>query len=142
MPTFKATGKMKKITPELQAYHKAYRLANAEKIKAYSDATREKYAEAKRVYERARRRENKTYFRAVDRKKRGLPLATRPEPKHCELCGGVTSDGRAMSLDHCHVTGVFRGWLCSNCNTAIGLMKDNPVLLERAADYVRFMGVI
>lgn len=99
------------------------------------------FREKRRQYERDRRKAHKEYFRVADRKKRGLPDATHAATEHCELCGGMNLNGRALSLDHCHVTGVFRGWLCSNCNTAIGLLQDNPVLLERAADYVRFMGI-
>jgi len=41
-----------------------------------------------------------------------------------------------LSVDHCHATGRIRGLLCAKCNQAIGLMKDNPIFLRRAADYV------
>lgn len=51
----------------------------------------------------------------------------------CEAC---TWAGR-LCLDHCHRTGEFRGWLCSNCNTALGFAKDDPTLLERLASYLR-----
>jgi hypothetical protein len=68
---------------------------------------------------------------------------SRPMPEHCELCGCAQTDRRKkeLCLDHAHGTTLFRGWLCSNCNAGIGLLKDNPVLLERAADYVRFGGL-
>lgn len=39
-------------------------------------------------------------------------------------------------VDHCHETGLVRGLLCSNCNTAIGLMNDSPQILERAIHYL------
>lgn len=73
--------------------------------------------------------------------KRLLNGATLPRerPQHCELCGGQDC-GKVLHFDHDHITGAFRGWLCSTCNMALGLMQDNPLLLERAADYIRFSG--
>lgn len=57
----------------------------------------------------------------------------------CQICGQdeVGHKGRALSVDHCHRTGVVRGLLCSMCNTAIGKFKDDPELMEKAAAYVR-----
>jgi hypothetical protein len=50
--------------------------------------------------------------------------ATRPRPALCEMCGGPPTSGKAMCWDHDHVTGAFRGWLCSHCNSALGLLGD------------------
>lgn len=47
---------------------------------------------------------------------------------------------RALHLDHDHVSGAFRGWLCSNCNTGICLLGDNPTGIEAALKYLRKMG--
>lgn len=56
----------------------------------------------------------------------------------CAICGGPpTKNRRNLSVDHCHQTGKIRGLLCSNCNTAIGLFKDLPELLEKALLYLR-----
>lgn len=41
-----------------------------------------------------------------------------------------------LAVDHCHETGTIRGLLCANCNRGIGLLKDNPELLRRGADYI------
>jgi hypothetical protein len=64
---------------------------------------------------------------------------TRPMPELCELCGGKPNGyrNRVLFLDHDHLTGAFRGWLCNNCNMAIGLLKDNPELCEKVAQYLR-----
>lgn len=40
----------------------------------------------------------------------------------CEVCGGRTVK---MAIDHCHDTNIVRGLLCGNCNTALGLLKEN-----------------
>lgn len=39
-------------------------------------------------------------------------------------------------LDHCHRTGVIRGWLCGPCNRGLGAFSDNPEFLRAAADYL------
>ena len=40
-------------------------------------------------------------------------------------------------LDHCHTTETFRGWLCSNCNTGIGGLKDNIKRVTNALKYLK-----
>lgn len=39
-------------------------------------------------------------------------------------------------VDHDHDTGKIRGILCGNCNVGIGLLKDDPDLLKKAARYL------
>jgi hypothetical protein len=54
----------------------------------------------------------------------------------CKICSKPNPDGKALAVDHCHGYGKVRGLLCSNCNTAIGLLKDDWVLLRKAAKYL------
>ena len=57
----------------------------------------------------------------------------------CKICGvkmGRTRYNR-LAVDHCHKSGKLRGLLCSNCNTAIGLMKDSTIRLEKAIEYLK-----
>ncbi len=55
-----------------------------------------------------------------------------PKPSVCQLC----KRGGKICMDHCHDSSTFRGWLCDACNRGIGLLKDDPVLLRAAADYI------
>lgn len=78
-----------------------------------------------------------------NRKKRGMPLPLWPEPAACELCEKPETrkhhkTGRVsgLSLDHCHETGVFRGWLCFNCNSTLGKVRDSSDLLLKMAAYI------
>lgn len=52
----------------------------------------------------------------------------------CVICGA--DDRGNLYVDHNHATGKIRGLLCRQCNTAIGMMYDNPIALHRAAEYV------
>ncbi len=51
----------------------------------------------------------------------------------CAICGSL---GRPH-LDHNHDTGEIRQFLCSNCNLALGLLKEDPERMERMIAYVR-----
>ena len=58
----------------------------------------------------------------------------------CAICEEREPQNKLLAVDHCHETGKIRGLLCSMCNTAIGKLKDDPNLLDRAADYLRAHG--
>lgn len=41
-----------------------------------------------------------------------------------------------LHVDHNHSTNVIRELLCSNCNTALGLLKEDPNLFHSAVSYL------
>ena len=51
----------------------------------------------------------------------------------CAICGKKTQ----LVIDHCHVCTEVRALLCTNCNLGLGHFGDNPLLLGRAASYLR-----
>ena len=54
--------------------------------------------------------------------------------ENCQTCG-IHITGKKC-IDHCHTTNRVRGILCHNCNTALGLLKDNKQTLQNMIDYV------
>ena len=50
----------------------------------------------------------------------------------CVICG---ADG-PLVVDHCHITGVIRGLLCSRCNSVIGMVEENVAILRKMIDYL------
>lgn len=66
----------------------------------------------------------------------------------CKICEReLTHDNSALRLgekriasscciDHCHTTNKVRGLLCFHCNTALGHVFDNPLILQRMIGYL------
>ena len=55
---------------------------------------------------------------------------------HCAACPEVINAGKRLYVDHDHETGMVRGLLCNNCNTAIGMLKDNFYRVKCLLDYI------
>ena len=47
---------------------------------------------------------------------------------------------RGYAIDHNHDSGEFRGVLCTNCNSLLGMAKDNKYILEAAIIYLEVNG--
>jgi hypothetical protein len=58
----------------------------------------------------------------------------------CAICGDARSN-ESLEVDHNHVTGHVRGWLCHRCNVGVGCFKDNPEMLHKAAEYLEETGI-
>lgn len=56
----------------------------------------------------------------------------------CEICYTTSPGGRGWVMDHNHSNGKNRAILCGKCNLALGLLHDEPLLIEEAAKYLRY----
>lgn len=55
----------------------------------------------------------------------------------CATCGTHNSvTTKPLCVDHCHTTGLVRGLLCTQCNVALGLAKDNITTLQNMIKYL------
>lgn len=108
--------------------------------------TKESWAEYMREY----RKRSPSIMKSIELKKRfGISLEEyqlmlEVQQNVCAICGKVESSvdhrtkrARYLAVDHCHTTGKIRGLLCSRCNTAIGLLEDDPQILQNAIDYIK-----
>lgn len=61
--------------------------------------------------------------------------AVKDQDGQCAICG--SRGARRLHADHDHKTGQKRGLVCYRCNMMLGYARDNPLILERGADYLR-----
>jgi hypothetical protein len=101
-----------------------------EKRRLASAKWREENMHLPEVREKYNALARRSYHPRIEQKR--VERAGRPKPELCELCG---LPGKIF-FDHCHLSGTFRGWICLNCNCALGHAKDNPELLRKMADYL------
>jgi hypothetical protein len=82
----------------------------------------------------------------MKRRGNGLPDPERPYPVDgkCECCNleepiriKRTGKIRSLSLDHCHKTGKFRGWLCYKCNSIAGKSNEEIDRLSSLVAYLK-----
>lgn len=61
----------------------------------------------------------------------------------CPICNRPHEHSRArgrLVVDHDHKDGRIRGLLCHQCNVAIGLCSENPIVLRSLAKYLEEHG--
>lgn len=116
-----------------------YRMKHPEKVKAW-DLKRKShplYLEKQRTWGRLNRIRNAEQIR---KRKRGYyhrdmeQRVGRPRPDRCEVCNKKCRP----CPDHNHLTGKYRGWICTSCNMALGLLKGDagPSLILALKNYL------
>ena len=53
----------------------------------------------------------------------------------CKICS-ADLHGKKACLDHCHLTGMVRGYLCHGCNCGLGQFNDDAFLIGVSIDYL------
>jgi Recombination endonuclease VII len=106
---------------------RAWQKANPDRVKASHDRNRE--------------RRNKQMREIHLRNKFGLTVEEynrilEAQGGVCAICEAPPTPGISLHVDHDHGTGEIRGLLCVRCNNALGLFREDPDLLKRAARYV------
>jgi hypothetical protein len=54
----------------------------------------------------------------------------------CAICKEPRPEERTLHVDHDHETGKIRGLLCFRCNNALGDLRENFDLAQKAAEYL------
>jgi len=73
----------------------------------------------------------KKYGITVEKKNRMI----KKQNNKCIICNRLFHK-RNCHLDHNHSDGVIRGILCTNCNTALGLVNDDINVLRKMIKYI------
>ena len=89
-----------------------------------------------RILEKQRRRRRRETLRRYGITETEYTVLFESQDGVCAICGKAQFY-RPLAVDHDHKTGVIRGLLCDRCNWVIGLLKDDPTILERGATYLR-----
>jgi len=56
----------------------------------------------------------------------------------CAVCGRHQSELKlSLAVDHNHETGKVRGLLCSGCNTALGMLRENKNSILSMVEYLK-----
>jgi len=55
----------------------------------------------------------------------------------CAICKQPCSTGQRLAVDHDHKTNVVRDLLCRRCNTVLGLVNDDELLLFDIIEYLK-----
>jgi hypothetical protein len=64
------------------------------------------------------------------------PVPSIYNPYLCDCCKKLIVTTRTIQLDHCHVKGEFRGWVCKECNISMGNLGDNIKGMIRVIKYM------
>lgn len=64
------------------------------------------------------------------------PIPSIDSPYNCDCCNKDIITTKTIQLDHCHKTGLFRGWLCKECNISMGNLGDDINGIMRVIKYM------
>jgi Autographiviridae endonuclease VII len=133
------------------------RACRAEDYRAFRARDPEGFREKRRIQEQNRRERDPAQFNAQRRKyvlswryKKFYKLSAGDYQSLLSAQNGVCAicrqpetvrrrDGslRPLHVDHSHTSGDVRGLLCSGCNSALGLLKENVSTLHSAISYLQ-----
>jgi len=125
-------GKIRKYQRE---YQKKWYQKNKKRLRKAFKANYEKNKEAYKI------RNKKTYFRRYGITYDGAIEVWEKQGKKCLICKKAleilgNNNKHGFCIDHDHKTGKFRGILCHNCNSAIGMLQENIELVRATVKYL------
>lgn len=114
-------------------YNRKYYADNSERRRRYLQEWRVSNPEYSRKYDRMR----KYGMSAED-----YEILLMTQNGCCAICGTDTPGGnsKVFHVDHNHATSHVRGLLCHSCNVALGHLKDDPLIVRAALEYLEDNG--
>lgn len=129
-------------------YKSEWRIKNREKYLNSCRNYRAKNKVKHNIYARNWARNNSTSRRAYYLKRsygissNEYEVIFKNQNGKCAICERVESSKSVLGnlkrfhVDHCHKSGKIRSLLCSNCNRALGYIKENPKIAEKMKFYI------
>lgn len=118
------------------AYQKSYYARNRERILARAKARWAAMPARERkeanAYASFMAKENKYWVKRYGLEPEQYNAMAIDRGPNCPICKYESKP----VVDHCHETGFVRGLICRGCNTALGLVRDDPRILRALADYL------
>lgn len=130
-----------KNSDRVSAYQEQWREENAEHVSNYSKVYMAEYVAKPEVQTRIWERNLWKNYKMTAAEFNTLWQSQNGQCCICKV--DLMPRGRrndSVAVDHNHENGSVRGLLCQACNRAIGLFKDNPTILQSAAEYLDSRG--
>lgn len=135
-----------------QDYGSACKVCRRKDAKEYGKINKEKISEKKKQYRKdnsdlIKQKDKDRYHKYKDRYRNKylkntygitqdeLDKMISDQDGKCAICFSKPDD-RPLCIDHCHTSGNVRKLLCHSCNTGIGLLKEDPVIMASAIKYL------
>jgi hypothetical protein len=124
---------------KLQAQLKKYKEENKEKLEVASLLWKKNNPDKVKRYQRtANLRKNfgismDEYEQMLIKQNNLCAICEKPET----FVHHQTNKPARLAVDHCHKTNKVRKLLCKNCNTALGLFKDDLDVMGNAVQYLK-----
>ena len=118
---------------KLYAKRNEWRLNNLERNKQNHAKWRAENVESVKIHRR--KSKLKKYNLTLD----DFNLLMQQQNGCCAVCLVKAEDtkNKWLCVDHNHLTGEVRGLLCDFCNTAIGLLREDLGIMQRASEYLK-----
>jgi hypothetical protein len=113
----------------------AYREKLIAATQAYREAHKEEFGERRRRDPMTRRRHRLRCIYGMSLEEYDAMLDR--QGGVCAICKKKPDAGKALFVDHCHVTGMVRGLLCGKCNSVLAFGNDDPDILRAAIAYLQ-----
>jgi hypothetical protein len=135
---------------ELNKKSNEYKDKNSDKVREQNKEYRENNKDVLHNKSNKYREENREYFKKYFKdngqkyllKKYGITKEEyynmyAEQGGRCKICGTHQSElNRRFAVDHNHENGQIRSLLCNSCNVAIGHLRDDPKIVEKARKYL------
>ena len=128
-------AKNKEKNAEYQSkYYKEYRKQNKEKLATYNNEWREANKEHNAL-QLTKARLKRKYNITIEE----YEALLESQDHSCKVCGKHATENHQgkLYIDHCHTTGKVRGLLCMKCNSALGLLNDDPEIIGNLLEYLK-----